>query len=270
MNMYAFGKFRMSHSSSQSLFSAGSVRSGWSGKHLASILVRFGFLLCAILAVASPCFGQGTGGGRFALVIGNSSYGELGSLKNPANDATDMAQALRSVGFETELLVDADLETMEEGVLSLGRKLSGRGGGVGLFYYAGHGVQYEGSNYLIPAQARIGSERLLKTRALPVDFVLQTMRDGNADPSLVVLDACRDNPYSWGRGGTRGLVVVGTQPRGSIVVYATSAGSVAQDGTGRNGAFTQELLKRIGEPGLEIKELLNRTGKAVQTATNGM
>jgi formylglycine-generating enzyme required for sulfatase activity len=206
---------------------------------------------------------------RYALVIGNGNYTELGKLKNPANDATDMAATLKDLGFKVELLVDADLPEMEDAVIRLGNDLSQSADSTGFFFYAGHGVQSGGVNYLIPADARIASEAFLKTKALAAQSVLDTLQGARNALNVVVLDACRDNPFSWSRSGNRGLGVVGSQPPGSIVAYATSAGSVALDGTGRNGMFTQELLKQLKTPGLEIKDVFNRTGKAVSSATAG-
>jgi hypothetical protein len=206
---------------------------------------------------------------RFALVIGNGNYNDLGKLANPANDASDMAAALKSLGFETQLLVDADLGSMEDAVVGLGNRLAASSGSTGFFYYAGHGVQSNGINYLIPADAWIASEAFLRTKALAAQTVLETLQSAKNGLNVIVLDACRDNPFGWSRSGTRGLSVVGSQPTGSILVYATRAGSVAQDGSGRNGIFTQELLKNLQTPGLEIKEVFNRTGAGVRDATGG-
>lgn len=227
-------------------------------------------LIVLLLARAPALAAQTVGGGpRFALVIGNGSYVELGKLKNPPNDAQDMAAALREIGFKVDLLVDADLAKMEDAVIRLGNNLSQSADSTGFFFYAGHGVQSGGVNYLIPADARIASETFLKTKALAAQSVLDTLQGARNALNLVVLDACRDNPFSWSRSSARGLSVVGSQPPGSIVAYATSAGSVAQDGTGRNGIFTAELLKQLRTPGLEIKEVFNRTGAAVQSASSG-
>ncbi len=237
-------------------------------RHPAAIALSAVFLLFGILVLAAQAAAQ-AGGPRFALVIGNGNYSELGRLKNPANDAADMGKALTELGFKVRLLVDADLPSMEDAVVRLGSDLAVSADSVGFFFYAGHGVQAGGTNYLIPADARIASEAFLKNKALPAQSVLDTLQGARNALNIVVLDACRDNPFSWGRSTARGLTVVGSQPTGSIVAYATSAGSVAQDGTGRNGVFTAELLKQIRTPGLEIKDVFNRTGKGVSTVTAG-
>jgi formylglycine-generating enzyme required for sulfatase activity len=226
------------------------------------------FLLTVISVLISgiPLFGQT---GRFALVIGNGNYAALGKLKNPVNDARDLGEALKSLGFQVDVLADADLSSMEDAVVRLGNRLSISQDCIGFFFYAGHGVQSGGINYLVPTDAHIASESFLKTRALAAQEVLDVLSAARNTLNIVVLDACRDNPFSWARSGTRGLSVVSSQPPGSIVAYATSAGSVAQDGAGRNGVFTAELLKNIAAPGMEIAELFKRTGAAVQANTAG-
>ena len=149
-------------------------------------------------------------------------------------------------------------------MVRLGNQLSTSKDAVGFFYYAGHAVQSNGINYLVPADAHIASESFLRTKALAAEEVLDILHQAHNALNVMVLDACRDNPFSWARSGTRGLTVMSAQPPGSIIAYATSAGSVAQDGTGRNGVFTAELLKNLSTPGIEIKEVFNRTGSAVE------
>lgn len=206
---------------------------------------------------------------RFALVMGNGSYTGTSKLANPANDARDMGDALAQLGFSTEVITDAGLEAMETAVLGFRDRLAGSPDSVGLFFYAGHGVQSGGENYLIPVDVQIPSESLLRTRAVSLYFVLDSLREAKNKLNVVILDACRDNPFAWARSSNRGLSIVGTQPPGSIVVYATSAGSTAQDGSGRNGTFTEELLSHITQPGLEISEIFRRTGAGVQNKTAG-
>jgi len=206
---------------------------------------------------------------RYALVIGNSSYAGLGELKNARNDATDMAAALKDLGFEVTSLIDADLIQMEEAVSRFSKQLAGSPNTMGLFYYAGHGVQSNGINYLIPTDARIPEESYLKVRAVPVQAILEDLQSAKNRLNIIILDACRDNPFSWARSGTRGLTVVSSQPPRSIIVYATSAGSTALEGTGRNGVFTGELLKHLRTPGIDVMEIFNRAGAAVQQVTNG-
>ncbi len=226
------------------------------------ILVIAVFLACAIALGAQMQ-------DRYALVIGNGSYAELGELKNARNDATDMAAALKDLGFEVTSLIDADLIAMENAVSRFSRQLSTSPNTMGLFYFAGHGVQSNGINYLIPTDARIPEESYLKLRALAVQAIFEDLQNAKNRLNIIILDACRDNPFSWARSGTRGLSVVSSQPPGSIIVYATSAGSTALEGTGRNGVFTGELLKHLKTSGIDVMEVFNRTGAAVQQATNG-
>ena len=204
---------------------------------------------------------------RVALVIGNGDYQAATKLINPINDAADIGEVLAGLGFDVEVRIDADLDTMEKAVLRFGNKLAGSTDSVGFFYYAGHGVQSNGENYLIPVDARLSAESMLRIRAIPLQFVLDSIGEAGNKLNIIVLDACRDNPFSWARSSARGLAVVGIQPAASIVVYSTSAGKVAQDGTGRNGTFTEELLRHLPTPGLDIMEVLRRTGQDVQAKT---
>lgn len=204
---------------------------------------------------------------RVALVIGNGDYQAATKLINPVNDAADIGEVLVGLGFDVEVRIDADLDTMEKAVLRFGNKLAGSTDSVGFFYYAGHGVQSNGENYLIPVDARLSAESMLRIRAIPLQFVLDSIGEAGNKLNIIVLDACRDNPFSWARSSARGLAVVGIQPAASIVVYSTSAGKVAQDGTGRNGTFTEELLRHLPTPGLDIMEVLRRTGQDVQAKT---
>ncbi len=225
--------------------------------------------LFSISSGTEPAHCQETGK-RIALVIGNSNYEGMGKLANPVNDAEDMGETLSNLGFDVEVVTDAGLEKMEEAVLHFRDKLAASPGSVGVFFYAGHGVQSGGENYLIPVDARINSESLLRNRAVPLQFILDSLKEANNQVNIVILDACRDNPFSWARSSSRGLAVVGQQPPGSIVVYSTSAGRVAQDGTGRNSVFTEELIQHLQTPGIDITEVLRRTGEAVQSKTGGV
>ena len=230
-------------------------------------------LFVSVLAVAAflsvlPAFGQDKEE-RFALIIGNSSYRGFGKLNNPGNDALDMAAILKGLGFAVTLLKDADLRSMELGIVWLGNALSTSESAVGFFFYAGHGVQSRGMNYLIPVDAEIPSEAFLSTKAVAMQVLLDTLQQAGNKVNVIVLDACRDNPFSWSRSGTRGLTVISAQPPGSIIAYATSAGSVALDGSGRNGFFTGELLKNLKRPELSIFDMFLQTGADVKAATKG-
>ena len=206
---------------------------------------------------------------RFALVIGNNSYSGLSSLKNPVNDAVDIAGTLENLGFKVELVQNGNLGAMERAVINLKNKLSVNKNSIGFFYYAGHGVQSGGQNFLIPSGANIADEAFLKTKSLSTQAVMDLLQSAGNNLNMVILDACRDNPFSWSRSSSRGLSVVGSQPPGSIIVYATSAGSTAKDGTGRNGMFTTELLKHLKTPGIDVTEVFRLTGAGVRDASGG-
>ena len=201
---------------------------------------------------------------KFALVIGNGAYsGGLPQLANPVNDANDVAAALESLGFTVEKVLNGTLQDMEDASLRLKDNLSVSADTYGFFFYAGHGVQSGGDNYLIPVNADIPTESYLRTRAVSVQTLLDDLNDARNGLNVVVLDACRDNPFGWNRSTTRGLTIISRQPADSIIVYSTSAGQRASDGEGHNGLFTSQLLPNLLTPGLEVKEVFNRTGADV-------
>lgn len=204
---------------------------------------------------------------RFALIVGNSHYSNLPNLVNPGNDARDISQSLSKLGFKTDLLVDADQETIESKIVEFGRKLSA--GGVGLFYYAGHGIQSKGRNYLIPANANLRSEKDLRYKAVDVGQVLSEMENANNGFNIVILDACRNNPLaSQFRSATRGLTRVNA-PRGTLVAFATGPGEAAEDGQGRNGTFTKYFLKALNISNISIEQTFKTVLKNVDKETHG-
>ena len=182
---------------------------------------------------------------RLALVIGNGAY-KKAPLRNPVNDAYDMAEALRKIGFEVIHKENASQWSMENAIRDFGKRL--RKGGVGLFYFAGHGIQVKGINYLIPVDARIESESDVKYECVDAGRVLGKMEDAGNDLNIVVLDACRDNPFARGfRSSSSGLARMDA-PKGSLIAYATAPGSIAADGIGRNGVYTKHLLDKMKIP----------------------
>jgi WD40 repeat protein len=207
---------------------------------------------------------------KYALVIGNGAYTNVTRLNNPVNDARDMKAALEGLGFTVDLVVNGALDQMESGATRLKSRLSAAQNSYGFFFYAGHAVQSGGENYLIPVDANIQSENFLRQKAVSMQAVLGELNDAGNVLNIVVLDACRDNPFSWNRSGSRGLQVVSDQPADSIIVYATSAGNTADDNpAGRNGLFTTHLLANLKTPGLSVQELFNRTGADVRRASGG-
>jgi len=219
---------------------------------------RLFYGLLAAFLMFLPCSGL-FAQQKYALVIGNGNYANITRLNNPVNDANDMEAALRGLGFTVEKVLNGNLRQMETGIVNLKNRLKGAKNSYGFFFYAGHGVQSNGENYLIPVDADIQSESFLRRQSISVQEMLDELNEAGNALNMVVLDACRDNPFPWKRSGSRGLQVVGNQPADSIIVFATSAGSTASDGTGRNGLFTGHLLNNLKTPGLEVAEVFRLT-----------
>lgn len=200
-----------------------------------------------------------------ALIVGNSRYQLIAPLSNPANDATDIAATLETLGFEVTLKIDATQRTMENEILQFGRKL--RKGGVGLFYFAGHGIQIAGRNYLIPIDANVDSESDIKFETVDAGRILGKMEDAGNGINIIILDACRNNPFkSKFRAMKEGLAKM-EAPTGSILAYSTAPGSVAADGDGRNGLYTSKLLKYIKKKGLSIEDCFKKVRIEVMEAS---
>lgn len=197
---------------------------------------------------------------RYALVIGNSNYPKaIGMLKNPVNDATDFAKELQTSNFEVQLLTDATYGQMRAAMLKFKEKVDAgsKDQTVSLFYYAGHGLQREDENFLVPIDASVEYEDDIARYCFPVQrMVLSNMERSNSRMHIVILDACRNNPFpSLNRSlGDSGLGEM-RRAMGSFIAYATAPGSVASDGTGRNGLYTQELIKAVSKPGLTIEQV---------------
>jgi hypothetical protein len=207
---------------------------------------------------------------RTALVIGNSNYLEIG-LKNATKDALDMAKALRGLGFDVISGTDLSLKEMKRLIHSFGEKLRANRG-VGLFYYAGHGVELQGVNYLIPIDANIKDQNDMEVESLNANFVVSEMRDASNPLNILVLDTCRNNPFgSWSRSihMSSGLAEI-QAPRGTIIAYSTGPASVASDGPNKeNGVYTHELLKVMPISGLNIEEVFKRVRISVVKLTQG-
>lgn len=208
---------------------------------------------------------------HIALVIGNSNYPDA-PLYNPVNDANDVAATFTDMGFIVEKVLDADKEQMAEAVNRFAAKL--RTAKAAVFYYAGHGMQVNGENYLIPigrtASTQISTEAQVPLRAFNAGEVLSAMEQAKVNFAMVVLDACRNNPLKGGgRGSVPGLASINA-PAGSLVFYSTKAGTVASDGTGkRNSPFTEAFIKHIKTPGLVVNDLPMEIINTAQKATNG-
>ena len=233
-------------------------------KHFAAGL----FALAALLAGIAPAAADK----RVALVIGNSAYENVPRLTNPSNDASDVAAKLKALGFEVVEGIDLGKRDMEKRIRAFAEALSGAD--VGLFYYAGHGLQVDQRNFLAPIDAQLESESDLDFEAVQLDLVLKNMVR-NAATSLVFLDACRDNPLAANLAQVgrsldvgRGLARIET-PASMMIVYATEPGKVALDGTGRNSPFTGALLRHIDTEGASIGDVMIAVRNDVLSETSG-
>jgi formylglycine-generating enzyme required for sulfatase activity len=203
---------------------------------------------------------------RVALIIGNASY-QSSPLKNPVNDADDIAKALSQLGFQVTLGKNLNRKEMRSVIREFGKNL--RQGGVGLFYFAGHGMQVEGRNYLIPIGADITAEFEISDEAVDAGLILKNMEAAGNSMNMVFMDACRDNPFARSfRSSQKGLAQMDA-PSGSLIVYATAPGSVAADGDGRNGVFTQNLLANLNTPGLPVAQMMMKVRVGVERETDG-
>ncbi|MDG2196304.1 MAG: caspase family protein [SAR324 cluster bacterium] len=200
---------------------------------------------------------------RQALVIGNSDYAYAGMLANPVNDANAIGKTLEQLGFEVTTVTDANQKTMERSIRNFGKQLKQKKG-VGLFYFAGHGMQFDGENYLLPTDIDPSTEEDVRYDAVPLGKLLAQLRAADNGMNVVVLDACRNDPFARSfRSSSRGLAQV-TAPTGSFISYATAPGSVAADGDGENGLFTAKLLKHMNTPGLKLEDVFKQVRVDVQ------
>ena len=206
---------------------------------------------------------------RIALVIGNSEYAS-GSLPNPANDAKMIADALGNLGFNVVTRRNADQMTMKRAIQDFGARLQKAGAGsVGLFYYAGHGVQLNGRNYLIPTGAHIDREGDVDIEAVSADWVIEQMRYARNRLNIVVLDACRNNPFARAaRSMDRGLAVMDA-PAGILIAYSTAPGSVAADGDASNSPYTEALARAMRDVHEPVEQVFKRVRIGVMNATAG-
>ena len=211
---------------------------------------------------------------RVALVIGNSAYVQAPALTNPVNDAADMAKALTEAGFDVVLGLDLDRRAFDDKLRTFARSVDGAD--IAVLFYAGHGLQVTGHNYLVPVDASLASERDLDFEAVSLDFVLRQMEVGReGKTSIVFLDACRNNPLSRNLArsmGTRsaavgqGLAEVQTGV-GTFIAYSTQPGNVALDGAGRNSPFTQALAAHVVEAGKNLTAIMIEVRNDVLKAT---
>lgn len=225
------------------------------------ILAVMAITLAAHTARAEP---------RVALVIGNSHYKYVSGLSNPQNDARLMADTLRELKFDVIEVRDADRRGMVRAMREFGDRLSAGGSkAVGLFYYAGHGVQARNTNFLLPLRATIESEEDLVLEAVDAKWILRQMERAGNSLNIVILDACRNNPYKGSfRSVSRGLQRINA-PSGSLIAYSAAPGQVAADGSGRHSPYTSALASAMKRPGMELLRVFRQARIAVESQTGG-
>ena len=239
-----------------------------SGDRVNEAMTKFviAVLWMALLAAAAPCRAQG--GLRVALVVGVSEYRHAPKLPNTANDATEISRALSRLGFSVDLVNDPDRSALENAVRRFGRRADGADASV--FFYAGHALEVNGQNLLVPAPANVESERDLRYETVDLDLVLESM-SGRSKVALLFLDSCRDNPFSKKLTATRSVAFRGLgavdAAAGTLIAFATAPGKTAEDGTGMHSPFTTALLNHIERPGIEVRQMLGAVRRQVREAT---
>jgi uncharacterized caspase-like protein len=218
------------------------------------------------VSIPSQAASIGVVGRRIALVVGNANY-KVRPLKNPRNDADDVSRSLKATGFEVIDLRDATLPQMRTAVRQFGDRLINND--VGLVYYSGHGVEVKGRNYFIPVNADIQREDEIADQGLDVSLILEKMSTAGKGVNILIVDACRDDPFGRSfRSSSRGLANMDA-PRGTIIAYATSPGKVASDGDPRerNSPYTKHLVKAMQSPNKPIEQVFKEVRRAVQDET---
>lgn len=223
---------------------------------------------CAILA-QQAVLGAVRAEERLALVIGNSAYTNTSPLKNPASDAQLISESLRAVGFTVFEYLDLDQKDMKRAVLEFGDLLVSKGPDtVGLFYYSGHGIQANGTNYLLPVDATVKREKDVDIESVRAEAVLQAMEEAGNRLNIVVLDACRNNPFEASYRSTNQGLARMDAPSGTLIAYSTAPGRVASDGEGRNSPYTFALARAIRTPGLTVEEAFKQVRVRVMERSN--
>ena len=230
------------------------------------VLTCLTLMLAAWSASTDAAFAQD----RFALVIGNSQYKNVSPLTNPSRDVTAVSALLKDAGFEVTAATDLDKTSMSRAVRFFTDQISGKPENtVALVYYAGHGLQVDGENFLVPVDATIGREADVPLEAMRLADLMAMLDTIRSKTRIVILDACRDNPFAdIAKSAPRGLALVNA-PAGTLVAYSTSPGATAEDGSGNHSPFAQALIKSAKEPGLPIESALKNVRLAVHGATGG-
>lgn len=226
---------------------------------LSLFLVAVVYLFSASCAEAEP---------RVALVVGNGNYGPtLDKLVNPKNDAQVVAKSLQKIHFDVQLVIDADQKTLKRAIMQFGVRLRAAGkNSTGFFYYAGHGLEDQGKNYLVPVDAEIHSSADLDLVAVDANSVMNQMESSSSSTNIMVLDACRDTPFARGIGGNRGFVA--QYPKaGAFIGYSTAPGATATDGVGKNSPFAKAFASEVMREGAEVNDAYLNIRRSVLAAT---
>jgi uncharacterized caspase-like protein len=204
---------------------------------------------------------------RIALVIGNAEY-ETSPLRNPANDAKLMSAELEKLGFVVTKITNGTFMQIKKAISDLGVTLAEDRNTVGLFYYAGHGIQVKGKNFIVPVDAKIAREPDVEVYCVDLDGLLTNLEYSANVMNIIILDACRNNPFSRGFRSAAGSGLADIKaPSGTYIGFATSPGSTAADGEGENGVYTQEIVKSMKIPGIQIENVFKRVRAQVKTVT---
>ncbi len=206
---------------------------------------------------------------RIALLIGNSAYNEISVLSNPVNDITALEEMLSLLGFDVIKAADLSQAVMKRTIDEFGAKLDQYD--VGLFFYSGHGMQYNGQNYLIPVDAKIESEADIEYNSVNAGRILAKMENSKTTTNIIIFDACRNNPFrkSWTRTVQKNGLAFMEAPTGSIIAYSTAPGQTASDGDGKYGLYTESLLSKLGHPGLNIIQVFQEVRRNVREESGG-
>lgn len=204
---------------------------------------------------------------RIALVIGNSKYQNVTSLNNPGNDANDISDILSKFGFSVRKHLDLSIDEMIKVTREFAVELNEFS--AGLFYYAGHGMQINGSNYLVPIDCRIDTKEKTILSCFDVNSFLAQLEVHKGKTNICILDACRNNPFAMSRDISAGFAPFSNQPRGSIIAFSTSADDTASDGNGSNGLYTSDLKETLLIPNLKIEDVFKSTRIKVLELSNG-
>ncbi|HHQ4940277.1 caspase family protein [Aeromonas veronii] len=204
-----------------------------------------------------------------ALIIGNGNYQYGTKLKNAVNDANDVASALEQLSFIVTKHLDCEIQDLDRAVSAFQDGLNSND--VGLFYFAGHGIQIEGQNYITAIDSSFIDESAVKYTSYPLNRLIEVMDSCSNKTNLIILDACRDNPCerAWTRSSTANSLAPMFAPKGTLIAYSTSPGETASDGVGNNGAYTEALLKHINKPDIPIEDMFKKVRNSLSVVTKG-